>query len=103
MDNQTSVELECLLRLNGVVPGYVPPNNHRSLKAERVIRVAKNYLTSTCAGAHSDFPMKYLERTFEGAEITLNHANLVYLVFQPTNISMESFTILAIRWLRLAP
>ena len=36
MDNQTSAELDQFLRINKAIPDLVPPNNHRSLKTERM-------------------------------------------------------------------
>jgi hypothetical protein len=44
LDNETSDKLEAYLKAEKVDIQYVPPGNHRALKAERNIRTSKNHL-----------------------------------------------------------
>ena len=71
LDNQTSVELDAFFRLNHTGTDLVPPNNHRTLKAERMIRTAKNHLIATWSGMDPDFPSASWDDTIEAAELTL--------------------------------
>ena len=52
---------------------YCPPGQHRSLKAERVIRTFKNYFISTLCTVSNDFSMTLWDKLLPQAELCLNH------------------------------
>jgi hypothetical protein len=52
LDNETSSQLEDFFRTENVAVEYAPAQNHRTVRAERAIRDAKNHIISTLATAH---------------------------------------------------
>jgi len=74
IDNETSDALSSYIRNDlGMKLEYVPPGNHRTLKAERAIQTAKNHCISTWATTPEDFPVElYWDRILEQIELTLN-------------------------------
>jgi hypothetical protein len=50
-----------------------PPNNHRTLPAERAIRTAKNHILSVLAACHVSFPSNRWPDLLPHIELTLNH------------------------------
>ena len=74
LDNETSESLESFFKDDAKVKWeYVPPNNHRTNKAERSIRTAKNHILATLSGVHSSFPMHLWDDILPQCELTLNH------------------------------
>ena len=73
LDNETSALLEDFFRANDVSVEYAPAQNHRTVRAERAIRDAKNHLISTLATAHPSFPLDMWDRLLPQVELTLNH------------------------------
>jgi hypothetical protein len=57
IDNETSRDVERLLRQAGVTIQYVPPHNHRANKAKRAIRCWKNHYISMLCTTHPTFPL----------------------------------------------
>jgi hypothetical protein len=62
IDNETSSQLEDFFRAEGVSVEYAPAQNHRTVRAERAIRDAKNHIISTLATAHPSFPLDLWDR-----------------------------------------
>ena len=73
LDNETSDKLEAYLRAEKIDIQFVPPGNHRALKAERNIRTSKNHLISMLFGTHSDFPLNLWDELVPQTELTLAH------------------------------
>ena len=57
LDNETSLALENYATKNNVSIQYCPPGQHRSLKAEQVIRTFKDHFISTLWTVSNDFPI----------------------------------------------
>ena len=73
LDNETSTELEALLRQEVGQLRYLPPHTKRANRAERAIRTAKNHIISTMAEAPTDMPKNMWGDSIEHVELTLNH------------------------------
>ena len=73
LDNETSSQLEDFFRTENVAVEYAPAQNHRTVRAERAIRDAKNHIISTLATAHPSFPLELWDRLLPQVELTLNH------------------------------
>ncbi len=71
-DNETSAELTTFFVSSLITYQYVPPNNHRTLPAERSIRIAKNHIISVLAACHVSFPPNRWPDLLPHIEITLN-------------------------------
>jgi hypothetical protein len=75
LDNETSSELTTLFRSQkpSVRFQHVPPNNHRSNKAERAIQTTKNHFIAVLSSTHITFPPDRWPKLLPLAELTLNH------------------------------
>jgi hypothetical protein len=73
LDNEKSAEVEDMFRLRDTEYAYVPPGNHRTLKAERAIRAAKNHILAMLCTADDEFPMYLWDKVLPQAELTINH------------------------------
>lgn len=74
MDNQTSSQVHSfIVDSMGIPVQYVPPNNHRSLPAERAIQTWKEHCISSLSNVDPNFPLFLWDELDEQAEITLNH------------------------------
>jgi len=78
IDNETSSQLEDFFRAEDVSVEYAPAQNHRTVRAERAIRDAKNHIISTLATAHPSFPLELWDRLLPQIELTLNHLRPLY-------------------------
>jgi len=58
MDNESSELVETFFKQANIIVEFVPPNNHRTNKAEPAIRDYKNHLISTLATTHESFPLE---------------------------------------------
>jgi hypothetical protein len=56
MDNEKSDLLDELFVSKNIAVEYVPPGDHRTNPAERVIRTGKNHLIASLASCHISFP-----------------------------------------------
>ena len=72
IDNETSAELERYLKRKQAIIQFVPPGNHRSSKAERMMQTAKNHIISCLCTADDSYPTGEWDRVIEFAEITVN-------------------------------
>ena len=72
LDNETSSDLTTFFLSARVTYQYVPPNNHRTLPAERSIRTAKNHIISVLAACHISFPSNRWPDLLPQIELTLN-------------------------------
>ena len=73
LDNETSKLLtDYLQKEQHVTMEYVPPDNHRTNKAERVIRDVKNHVISMLATADPDLPFDLWDESEEQLNITIN-------------------------------
>ena len=72
LDNETSQLLEAYLQEKEISYQYVPPDNHRSNRAERAIQDVKNHLLAGLSTTHKDFPAYLWEDLLPQAELTLN-------------------------------
>ena len=73
MDNEKSGKLEEWFKEKSTKFSYVPPGNHRVLRAERAIRSAKNHIIATMCTADDNFPAYLWDKLLDQAELTLNH------------------------------
>ena len=73
LDNETSAAARAVFDKHDIVVQYVPPGNHRSLRAERAIRDAKNHLISVLATTHPTFPLRGFDELAAQTELTLAH------------------------------
>ena len=71
MDNEASKQLKNTLHNNKIKYQLVPPHNHRTNLAERVIQSFKYHLTGL-SFVDPDFPIAQWDRLLKQAEITLN-------------------------------
>eukprot|EP01041_Mallomonas_annulata_P040132 gene40132-63967_t len=72
LDNETSNNLEAYFKSENIEFQFVPPKVHRTNRAERAIRDAKNHLISGLSTAHPDCPNYLWEDFLPQAELTLN-------------------------------
>ena len=73
LDNETSTVLTNYLQGDpNVSVEYVPPQNHRTNKAEGAIKDAKNHYLATMATADPDYPADLWDEGTEQLNITLN-------------------------------
>ena len=72
LDNETSVQLETFLRDASVPFQYVPPEDHRSNRAERAIQSFKNHFISVLATIDDTFPMAHWDELLLQTELTLS-------------------------------
>jgi hypothetical protein len=73
IDNETSADLTAFFRSVFLPFQYAPPQNHRTLPAERAIRTAKNHLIATFSSCHATFPSNRWPDLLPQSELTLNH------------------------------
>jgi hypothetical protein len=73
LDNEKSAEVEDMFRQRDTEYAYVPPGNHRTLKAERAIRAAKNHIIAMLCTADDEFPMYLWDKVLPQAELTIKH------------------------------
>ena len=72
LDNEKSTLFERMCETRHVGLQYVPPGQHRALKAERAIQTGIYHYVSALATADPDFPPDEWDRLKEHVEITLN-------------------------------
>ena len=72
LDNETSAELEEAFTKQEVDWQYVPPNSHRTNKAERAIQTFKDHFKAGFASIHPLFPADQWDLLLPQAEMTLN-------------------------------
>jgi hypothetical protein len=72
LDNEKSTLFEAMIDRRHVKLQYVPPGQHRGLKAERAIRTGRNHYISALYGSHPDFPPDEWDRIKDHVELTLN-------------------------------
>ena len=72
LDNETSTDLTNFFVSALITHQYVPPNNHRTLPAERSIRTAKNHILSVLTACHVSFPSNRWPDLLPHIELTLN-------------------------------
>ena len=73
LDNETSAALtNYLTNEQNVSIEYVPPDNHRTNKAERAIRDVKNHFIATMSATAKAFPMELWDEAIEQLNITIN-------------------------------
>lgn len=73
IDNQVSADLKTFFQTtHNATIKLAPPNNHRTLKAERMIRTWKNHFISTRATWDPSFPHDLWDETCEQVDLTLN-------------------------------
>ena len=72
LDNETSTALLDYFTTTKISVERVPPNNHRTNRAERAIRSFKNHFISTLCSAHPTFPMAQWDLLIPQTPITLN-------------------------------
>ncbi len=73
IDNETSADLTAFFRSVSPTFQYAPPQNHRTLPAERAIRTAKNHLICTFSSCHATLPSNRWPDLLPQSELTLNH------------------------------
>ena len=73
IDNETSSDLTAFFRSVSLPFQLAPPQNHRSLPAERAIQTAKNHLISTFSSCHATFPPNRWPDLLPQSELSLNH------------------------------
>jgi hypothetical protein len=73
LDNETSSDLTTFFISSLISYQYVPPNNHRTLPAERAIRTTKNHIISALAACHVSFPSNRWPDLLPQIELTLNN------------------------------
>ena len=73
LDNETSDLVENYFESVNVQFQYVPPNDHRSNRAERAIQSFKNHMISSLSTVSTHFPMKKWPMLLEQVLLTLNH------------------------------
>jgi hypothetical protein len=71
LDNETSNKLHAYLSTHGTIQ-YVPPGNHRSNKAERMIQTVKDHFISILATTNPEYPLSAWDQLLEHTELTLN-------------------------------
>lgn len=73
IDNQVSADLKhFFITTHDTTIKLAPPNNHRTLKAERMIRTWKNHFIATRATWDPSFPHDLWDETCEQVDLTLN-------------------------------
>ena len=72
LDNETSEQLETFLNEANIPFQYVPPEDHRSNRAERAIQSFKNYFISVLATIDTSFPMAHWDELLLQTELTLS-------------------------------
>jgi len=72
MDNESSELVETFFKQANIIVEFVPPNNHRTNKAEPAIRDYKNHLISTLATTHESFPLELWDHVIPQVNITIN-------------------------------
>jgi hypothetical protein len=72
LDNETSQQVQRMLRQRNISIQYVPPNNHRANRAERAIRDVKNHLISMLATANPGCPLDLWDEFIPQLNITIN-------------------------------
>ena len=72
LDNEKSTLFEGMCGRRHIGLQYVPPGQHRALKAERAIQTGIYHYVSALATADPDFPPDEWDRLKEHVEITLN-------------------------------
>ena len=72
LDNETSSHLTDYFVSISLAFQYVPPQNHRSLPAERSIQTAKNHIISVISSCHVTFPPNRWPDLLPQSELTLN-------------------------------
>jgi len=98
LDNETSGLLEAFFKDSDLPYQYVPPDNHRSNRAERAIRSAKDHLIAGLATTNSECPAYLWEDFLLQAELTLNmlrpsHSNPLHSAY--FNLHQRNFDFLA--------
>ncbi len=74
LDNETSNDLTLFFKTSFISYQYVPPNNHRSLPAERGICTSKNHIIAVLSSCHHvSFPSNHWPDLFSLIEFNLNH------------------------------
>jgi hypothetical protein len=73
LDNETSNDLTLFFKTSLISYQYVPPNNHRSLPAERGFRTSKNHIIAVLSSCHVVFPSNRWPDLRPLIELTLNH------------------------------
>jgi hypothetical protein len=75
LDNESSQDLTTFFRQSSppIQFQHVPPQNHRTNKAERAVRTAKNHFLSVLSAAHISFPPDRWHLLLPITELTLNH------------------------------
>lgn len=73
LDNETSTLVENYFESVKVQLQYVPPNDHRSNRAERAIKSFKNHMTLSLSTVSTQFPIKKWPMLLEQVLLTLNH------------------------------
>ena len=73
LDNETSALVEQYFESVNVMFQYVPPNDHRSNRAERAIQSFKNHMISSLSTVSTQFPMKKWPMLMDQVLLTLNH------------------------------
>jgi len=72
LDNETSEQLETFLSDANIPFQYVPPEDHRSNRAERAIQSFKNHFISILATIDDTFPMAQWDELLLQTELTLS-------------------------------
>jgi hypothetical protein len=72
LDNEISGALQTYFGTSKLIVERVPPNNHRTNRAERAIRSFKNHFISILSGLHPSFPMTQWDLLVPQALLTLN-------------------------------
>ena len=72
--SQTGSLVDAFFRDTAKIPlQFVPPGNHRTLRAERCIRTWKNHFIAGLSTVDPNFPVHLWDQLYEQAELTLNH------------------------------
>ena len=72
VDNEASQTLKSYIHSTNSDIQLVPPDQHRTNKAERAIRTFKNHFIAGLSSMQPDFPLHLWDRLLPQAEITLN-------------------------------
>ena len=90
MDNEVPLTVLNYCRDNNVTIQIVPPDNHRTNRAERAIRTFKNHAIASLCSSTPDFPEEAWDETLPQIELTLNllrasHVNPYISAWQQLN------------------
>ena len=72
LDNKASTAYKECIRNNGMTHKLVPPDNHRSILAERAIQTFKHHFISILSSVDDKFPLSLWCALLEQTELTVN-------------------------------